>query len=78
MHHSEHAEIGATVAVGVYENFDIQDGMSEFKSPYRAAPTRTFIKGSLISTSPEQSSHVTRDKHTRSRFPPLTAGTELY
>ena len=28
-------------------NFDIQDGKSEFKSPYRAAPTPTSIKGSL-------------------------------
>jgi len=34
--------------------------MSEFKSPYRTAPTPTSIKGSLISTSPEQSSHITR------------------
>ena len=33
------------------------------------APTPTSIKSSLILTSPEQSSHVTRDKHTRSRFP---------
>jgi hypothetical protein len=34
--------------------------MSEFKSLYRAGPTPISKKGSLISTSPEQSSHVTR------------------
>ena len=33
----------------------IQIGKSEFKSPYRAAPTPTSIKGSLISTFPKQS-----------------------
>ncbi|EDR04772.1 uncharacterized protein LACBIDRAFT_330237 [Laccaria bicolor S238N-H82] len=32
----------------VYENFDIQAGMSEFKSPYRAAPTPVSISGSTI------------------------------
>ena len=55
----------------VYENFDIQDGMSEFKSPYRAAPTPISIKSSLISTSPKESSYVTQDKSTWSHFPPL-------
>jgi len=33
---------------GVYDNFDIQAGPSEFKSPYRVAPTPVAIKGLMI------------------------------